>query len=182
MTKRDLEIAQFIEDNPCRSDTIAKVFNMPIRVANRRLKALTEYGYINRYREDIHTRYFYYAGTRPKQVEHMNLVALSYVWIREQGYTIINFKREVKLDGIRPDAVALVSKNGKKSFICVEVERYNNRLPKKIDKYRMQTQITNFSILYICSRVVRDKTIDITTVHPDTIKGSSAGTTTAHDL
>ncbi len=167
MQERDLLITEFIENNPCRSTTIAKVFNMPIRIVNRRLKALTEYGYINRYRENVNNAYFYYASSnRPKQIHHMDLVALSYVYIRQMGYEILSFRREVALNGIRPDALVLVSKDNRQHYICVEVERNNNRLPKKINKYHMQQQLKEYEILYVCNKPVKDKLIKITTIRP----------------
>lgn len=170
LTQRDFEALQFIKNNPCRSDVIQKLFYPSYSVAMRRLNKMVDEGYCKRYRETPNNKYFYYYGTKPKQLEHMDLTARSILWIKSKGYDIINFKREVKLDGIRPDAVAAISRGNKIGVVMIEIERFNNKLNKKIDLYEKEfiskKHFNSFKIIYVCSSKVTNNRIDIINIKP----------------
>ncbi len=166
LSDRDRVVVEFIDSNPCRSDVIAQLFYPSQRVANRRINALTNYGYIKRWRENQISKYFCYTGTKPKQIDHMDLIARTLIFLKLQGYKINGFKREVKMDGIRPDAVVLTEKDGKEVVFCVEVERSHNRLPQKLQLYEKQHIFNKFKILYVCSRRATHKSIDIINITP----------------
>lgn len=174
LTERDLKVLEFIEYNPCRGDVIQKLFYPSTRVANRRLSLMNDYKYLNRYRENVNEHYFYYTGKRPKQIYHMDMTTRTMLWIIDKGYEIINFKREVKMNGIRPDAIAAIRKGDKTGILMIEIERFNNRLPKKIHLYekeiKSKTHFSTFKILYVCTREVKNDLINIINIKPNELK------------
>lgn len=174
ITERDKEVIGFITKCPCYSDTIQELFYPSVRVANRRLELMTDYKYIRRFRERVNDKYFYYTGRKPKQLEHMDLAARTLIWIKQQGYKVLEFKREVKFDGARPDAVIGIYKNGKYGVVVLEVERFNNSLERKISIYerilREGKLFNTFKILYICNKTPPKSDIDIITLGVDKIR------------
>lgn len=165
MTDRDMRVVDFVSRNPCRSDVIQKLFYPSYRVAMRRLKLLTEYGYLKRFRESPNEKYFYYTRQRPKQLQHLNLAAKTILFAKSLGYEVEEFRREVKLDNVRPDAVMGLSKDGQSGVLVVEIERFNNSLKNKIKNYeriyKEKKYFTKFKILYISNYKVSSEVIDI---------------------
>ena len=170
LTERDLKALEFIQNNPCRSDIIQQMFYPSYRVAMNRLARMVDEGYCKRYRENPNEKYFYYSGKKPKQIQHMDMAARSILWIRSKGYEVLNFKREVKLDGARPDAVAGISKGNEYGVLMIEIERFNNTLAKKISLYEKiykdKKYFNTFKILYVCGKEVRSNVVDIINVSP----------------
>lgn len=173
LTERDLNVVEFIEKNPCRSDVIQKLFYPSYRVAMNRLNKMVDEGYLRRYRENPNKKYFYYIGSRPKQIEHMDLATRSILWIQSKGYQVLNFKREVKLDGARPDAVAGITKNNEYGILMIEIERFNNTLNKKIPIYeriyKERKYFNSFKILYVCSKSIRSNIVDVISINPNAL-------------
>lgn len=170
--KRDVEIVKFIAQNPCYTDTIANLFfhGNPYS-ACRRLKKLEENGYIKRVRHNYFEPFFLYRSTLPKQLKHLDLIAKTYIYIRTLGYEIIEWQREVNENNIRPDAKALVKKNGITFTLYVEVERFENKLPKKLPKYEaLQTDKNKIAILLVYDNKYKaESKIPITRVTTDVI-------------
>lgn len=170
ITKRDTEVLEFIKNNPCKSDIIEKLFYPSYRVAMKRLNTMYEEGYVKRYRPTPNDKYFYYIGTKPKQVEHMDLTARSILWIKSKGYNVVSFKREVKLEGIRPDAIAGIEKGGNCGILMIEIERFNNSLKKKLELYEKiykdKKYFSEFKILYVCNNRVTGKVLPIICIRP----------------
>lgn len=173
MTSRDSEVVSFVSANPCRSDVIQKIFYPSYRVAMRRLNKLTEYGYIKRWRESPNEKYFYYTKSRPKQIEHLNTAAKTILYCKSLGYEVVEFRREVKLDNIRPDAILGLRRGDKYGVLLVEVERFNNSLKKKLEKYekiyKEKKYFSKFKILYISNYTVTSQLIDIINIKFETI-------------
>lgn len=170
LTVRDMNALEFISSNPCRSDIIEKLFYPSYRVAMYRLNKMVNEGYCKRYRESPNKKFFYYTGSKPKQIDHMDLAARSILWIKENGYNVLNFRREIKLDGARPDAIVGIERNGKYGILMVEIERFNNTLNKKISiyekVYREKKYFNTFKILYVCNKQVRSDIVDVINVKP----------------
>ena len=106
----------------------------------------------------------------------MDLVAKTIIYLKKNGYVIVDFQREIVLDKIRPDALIYCQKANKTYAYFVEVERFNNRLPKKIEYYtnifaklKSKTPYVNIKLLYVCSRKV-EGCIDIENLHPGILK------------
>lgn len=165
MTERDLKVVKFVSANPCKSDVIYKLFYPSYRVAMRRLNKLVEYGYLKRFRESPNEQYCYYAKQRPRQIEHLNIAAKTILYARSLGYEVIEFRREIKLDNIRPDAIMALQKGNEVGILIVEVERFNNSLKKKLKSYEQiykeQRYFSKFKILYISNFNVDSEVIDI---------------------
>lgn len=174
ITKRDKEVLEFIKNNPCKGDIIEKLFYPSYRVAMKRLNVMYEARYVKRYRSTPNDKYFYYIGTKPKQIEHMDLTARSILWIKSRGYNVISFKREVKLDGIRPDAIVGIEKGDKYGILMIEIERFNNSLKKKLGAYekiyKEQKYFNEFKILYVCNNRVTSDIFSIICVKPIELK------------
>lgn len=170
LTKRDLEVLDFIKNNPCRSDILERLFYPSYRVAMKRLSVMVKDGYCKRYRGNPNEKYFYYVGRRPKQIDHMDMAARTILWIQDKGYKVIKFKREVKLDGVRPDAVVGIEKDGEYGILMVEIERFNNTLNKKIsiyeNVYRERKYFNAFKILYVCNKKIRSNVINVININP----------------
>ena len=170
ITDRDIKALNFIQKNPCRSDVIQQLFYPSYRVAMKRLEKITDEGYCKRYRENLNKKYFYYVGNKPKQINHLDMTARSILWIKSKGYDVLNFKREVQLDGARPDAVIGIEKNGEYGVLMIEIERFNNTLNKKISiyekVYREKKYFNSFKILYVCSKKVRSSVVPIICINP----------------
>lgn len=170
LTERDLKVLDFIQKNPCRSDVIEKLFYPSYRVAMKRLSVMVDDGYCKRYRETPNHKYFYYCKSRPKHLEHFDLTSRSILWIQSQGYKVVSFRREVKLDGAKPDAIAGIKKNGQYGILMIEIERFNNTLNKKISIYeriyREKKYFNTFKILYVCNKKVSSDFISIINIKP----------------
>ncbi len=170
ITERDLKALDFIGKCPCKSDIIQKLFYPSYSVTMYRLRAMLADGYINRYRGGVGQKYVYYTDKRPKQIEHMNMIAMSCLWLKNRGYRVLNFKREVRLDGVRPDAIIGIEKNGEYGVLMVEIERFNNTLVKKISLYekiyKEKKYFNTFKILYVCNKEVRSSIIDVINIKP----------------
>ncbi|MGM9543794.1 MAG: hypothetical protein ACI3T9_02295 [Romboutsia timonensis] len=173
MTDRDLKVIEFVSKNPCRSDLIEKLFYPSYRVAMRRLQKIVDYGYLKRYRDSPNEKYFYYSGKMPRQFEHLNLSVKTILYAKSLGYEVVEFRREVKLDNIRPDAVIGLKKNNKYGVLLVEVERFNNSLKKKLTKYEQiykdKKYFSKFKILYISNYTITSQVIDIINIKFDVI-------------
>lgn len=173
MTDRDLKVIDFVSKNPCRSDVIEKLFYTSYRVAMRRLQKICDYGYLKRWRDNPNEKYFYYIGKLPKQKEHLNLAAKTILYAKSLGYEVVEFRREVKLDSIRPDAILGLKRGDKYGVLVVEVERFNNSLKKKLEKYEKiykdKKYFSKFKILYISNYTITSQVIDIINIKFETI-------------
>lgn len=140
MTDRDLKIVDFVSQCPCSSATIQKIFfpEKTMRMANKRLLKLFNYGYLKRTRNNTWENYYYYTGNKPKQLIHSDCIARSYLWLLEHDYTIYNYEIQKQYDKLRPDLVADIERNGKRGIIAIEVELSNNDIKKKIKAYEEQ--------------------------------------------
>ncbi|WP_069999462.1 hypothetical protein [Cellulosilyticum sp. I15G10I2] len=171
LTERDLKALEFISKCPCKSDVVQKLFYPSYSVTMYRLRAMIADGYIKRYRGGVGEKYFYYTGKRPKQIEHMNMVAMCYLWIKSKGYEVLNFKREVKLGEVKPDAIIGIEKNGEYGVLMIEIERFNNTLVKKISSYEKiykdKRYFNTFKVLYVCGKEVRSSVVDVINVKPN---------------
>lgn len=140
MTERDLQIVDFVSKCPCNSDTIQKIFfaGKTMRMANKRLHKLFDYGYIQRTRNSSWENYTYYLGRKPAQLMHADCIARSYLWLLEHGYTIKNFEVQKQYGKARPDLTAEIERSNKSGIVAVEVELSNHDINKKVKAYEEQ--------------------------------------------
>jgi hypothetical protein len=158
MTERDLFIVDFIEKCPCSSATIHKLFfkGKTMRMANKRLHKLFDYGYINRTRNSSWENYTYYLNRKPAQLIHSDCIARSYLWLLEKGYIIHSYEIQKQYNKVRPDLSADIEKNGKRGMVAIEVELSNNDIKKKIKQYEEQDL---FKSLILVSNYIRTSEI-----------------------
>lgn len=140
MTDRDLRIVDFVSKCPCSSATLQKLFfaGKSMRMANKRLHKLFDYGYIKRIRQSTWENYTYYINKKPAQLMHSDCIARSYLWLLEHGYMIHDYEVQKHCGKVRPDLSADIERNGKRGLIAVEVELSNHDIYKKIKQYEEQ--------------------------------------------
>lgn len=172
LTDRDKKIMEFVQGCPADSDTICKLFFQGKRTCNERLRKLADYGYLKRFRKNVTENYVYYIKRKPIQIEHCNYVSKAYAWIKEQGYQVEKFKREVLMENIRMDMLCQIHDTVERGYLIVEVELSNNNINKKIMKYedfylcRMYKKYfdTMPKILYVSKRKVKSDIIEVINV------------------
>jgi len=157
MTERDNQILKFLNQLPCSSSTIQKIFfpGKTLRMANKRLKYLFDYGHVKRTREHNWENYYYYVDRKPKQLMHYDYIARAYLWIMEQGYIINEFEVQKKHERIIPDLIVDISKDNKRGLLPVEVELNSYNLNYKIRQY----ENSEFSKLLLFSNSFRESDI-----------------------
>jgi len=137
MTERDNVIIEFLSKCPSSSCTINKIFftGKSMRMTNKRLKLLYDYGHIKRTRETNWDNYYYYVQKKPSQLLHYDYIARAYYWIIKQGYEILNFDIQKQYENIRPDLLAMIRKNNKDGLLPVEIEFNLYNLDHKVKLY-----------------------------------------------
>ncbi len=134
ITKRDLEVIKFIEQfKVARTSTIQELFFPSLLVAQKRLKTITEHGFLKRDRAIINQEYFYYIK-KPRQLIHSILLTDFYREIHKLGLQIEYFDNEVTLEDIRPDGLLAYRYKDRAYISFIEVEISNKGLD--IDKYK----------------------------------------------
>lgn len=132
VTERDKRVIKFIEDNKtATTNTIADIFYPCLRVAQHRLKLLTENKVLKRHRDNYTSQYYYYIR-KPKQVRHSLLVTDFYNELNKIA-KIELFKTEFTIEDIRADAFIAYEINNKKRIAFLEVQISN--APLDVEKY-----------------------------------------------
>jgi len=158
LTNRDNQVVEFLSKCPCYSNTLKDIFYPSQRVANKRLKYLSDYGYLNRKRDHNCEHYFYYISREPKQKQHLNYIAKTYKWIKEQGYEVLYFAVQKKYDNVIPDMVCVLKQNDKIGTLAVEIELSNNNIERKIKQY----ESSEFKkILFVSKREIDSNKIEV---------------------
>jgi len=132
VTDRDKRAIQFIADYKiATTQTISDLFYPCLRVAQIRLKLLSENKHLKRDRDDYTSQFYYYLN-KPKQIRHSLLITDFY---REFSKVAIieMFKIEFVIEDIRADAFIAYEINGKKDIAFLEVQVSNT--PLDVDKY-----------------------------------------------
>jgi hypothetical protein len=160
MTARDQEIIEFLSKCPSSSGTINKIFfhGKSMRMTNKRLKFLYDYGHLKRIRETTWDNYFYYVQRKPVQLQHYDYIARAYFWILKQGYEVIGFDVQKQYGNIRPDLLADIRKDGRSGLLPVEIELNLYNLDHKVKLY----ESSGFEKLVLFSnRIKESKAIKI---------------------
>lgn len=130
LQERDYNIIQFLKDfKVATTSTIADIFfNSSIRPTQRRLKFLTEHGYIRAYQENIITQKVYYIKRKPAQIKHSLILSSFIAELKKNNIDIIKYKVSYKLENIIADCFLALKINNKNYIYFVEVEN-----TKKLD-------------------------------------------------
>ncbi len=169
---RDNKIVNFLQICPADSDVLQRLFFTGKRTCNERLRKLTDYGYIKRWRCNVNNNYIYYVKRKPEQIDHCNYIAKSYLWVQEHGYSIEKFKREVSVEDLRFDALIKIRDRDKEGYLIIEVELSNNNINKKLMKYEdlfLSRKYKKYfevmpKLLYVSNRKVQSDILDIVNV------------------
>lgn len=105
-----------------------------LRVAQRKLKALVDKGIINKKRDDLTLKYYYYIGD-VKQVAHISITNDVFFEIKnnlENWEKIYCYNRETDYTILRADGfVGIENKlTSERRFIFIEADRSNNKFDK----------------------------------------------------
>ncbi|QUH21059.1 replication-relaxation family protein [Alkaliphilus sp. B6464] len=124
--QRDREIIKFIEQFKVAStDTIAELFFPSLRMAQRRLSRLVDYGVLKREREHFTFQYVYYIE-KTKQMQHRLILTEFYRQIKRLGIEVVKFENEFTFfEGIRPDGFIAYSIGEKNYIAFIETELSN---------------------------------------------------------
>lgn len=131
--QRDREIIAFLEQfKVATTEAIAELFFPSLRMAQRRLSRLVDYGVLKREREHFTFQYVYYIE-KPKQLHHRLVLTEFYKEIKRLGIEVVKFENEFTFfDGIRPDGFIAYKYNNKNYIAYIETELSNK---PNISKY-----------------------------------------------
>lgn len=124
LTDRDKEIIQFLKDfKVATTTTISDLyFNSSIRPCQRRLKYLSEHGYIKSYQENVITEKVHYAKRKPTNLQHALILSEFISKLKINNIEILKYKVPYKLENIIADAFIAIRKDNRNYIYFVEVE------------------------------------------------------------
>lgn len=123
LTYRDNQIIEFIKDfKAAKTSTIADMFFPSLRTAQRRLKYLSEHGYIKSYQEHITLEKIYYTNKKPSQLKHSLILSSFVAEIKKANIEILKYKVQFKLCNTIPDALLVLRYKNRSYIYLVECE------------------------------------------------------------
>lgn len=121
VTRRDLDILNFLEDYRIASTSTLTAFFFPsLRSCQIRMRTLTTNGRVKRIRLTMNNDYIYYVR-KPGNYMHDLLVTEFYRELSKRSI-ILNFVSEKEIGKIRPDAIFAFEVDGKQRLGLLEVE------------------------------------------------------------
>ena len=125
LTRRDLDLINFLEDYHIASTTTLKRFFFPsLTTCQKRLKTLYDCDRVQRVRLTMNDDYVYYLK-KPKQFMHALIITEFYGKLSNE-VTVINYKVQKKLGKIIPDSIFLYKVVEREHIGMLEVELSNN--------------------------------------------------------
>lgn len=161
LTDRDYKIIEFIKDfKAATTSTIADIYFPSLRTAQRRLKYLSEHGYIKAYQEHITLEKIYYIKKKPSQLKHSLILSSFIAELKKANIEILKYKVQFKLGNTIPDCLLVLSYNNKNYIYLVECE---NKKAFNVKKYEdlyysraYKDKLPTFpSIIVISNRTVK---------------------------
>lgn len=132
VTERDKKLLRFIEKfRIATTDTIQELFYPSLRVAQNRLRLMTENKLLKREREHFTSQYYYYIK-KPTQVRHSLLLTSFYRELTKIAQIEV-FEKEFSIEDIRPDGLVAYRYDNKNYIAFVEVQI--SMQPLDIGKY-----------------------------------------------
>lgn len=187
MQERDLKILSFL--TICRICTRKQVQELLFpdvheNIPLRRLKKLTDEGYINRKMfnvEGTKNMYVYYLDKQPKKklITHDLYITDFLVKLIKNNYKIVEFKKSQPIGNIIPDAYVKIKKENKVKRILLEVQISPNDCLKKYKEIKNiileNTDWPVMPILYVVNNQNLDKNLKNIKVIYDNCKIEKAG-------
>lgn len=138
--ERVMKILEFIDKfKVCDVTHIARLYyrnnKYSVQDAQLKLTKLVKEKTLKRIRSDINSRYIYYCGKEPAQIQHKLLITELYVrLVQEWGENNIEIITEyTQIKGMRPDAFIKAIYNRRMYYYFVEVHISNNHF--NFEKY-----------------------------------------------
>lgn len=165
---RDEKIVSFIKAVKCAdAESISTIFfNGSLRSCQKRLKILTDCGYINRWRKDHWSSYVYYIKSKPKQIEHNVHLAKLIAKLKVDGNEILKIKGATKIGDVITDGIVAYKKYDKIKICVVEIEKHFRieTINKYVTLYKdgsyKQYGFKSFpTVLLICGRNINTDSI-----------------------
>lgn len=154
LTTRDYKVIDFLTDYKiATTSTIEKLFFTNKRTCQNRLKVLVDAKKIRRIRQDINSDYIYFVKM-PKQRRHALYVTEFY---REFSklHKIEDFRCELPLTGIRPDAMIVYRVSSGYQIAFLEVELSHKGFDfNKYEKYSLNENYKEIGIPYMPSIII----------------------------
>lgn len=131
--QRDMEVLKFLDKfKVATTNTIAELFFPSLRMAQRRLSKLVDYGELKRHRDHFTFQYIYY-NEKPKQLRHRLILTDFYREIKRLGIEIVTFENEFAFfPDLRPDGF-IAFRYERKNYIAFIETELSNKL--NIEKY-----------------------------------------------
>ena len=123
LTDRDNKIIEFIKDfKAATTSTIADMFFPSLRTAQRRLKHLSQHGYIKAHQEHITLEKIYYINKKPTQLKHSLILSSFIAEIKKADIEILKYKVQFKLANTITDCLLVLSYKSKNYIYLIECE------------------------------------------------------------
>lgn len=159
ITNRDKEVINFIDSfKVATTQTIADLFYPNVKIAQRRLRILTDHKQLKRDREHFTSQYYYYIA-KPKQIRHCLLLTQFYSKASKL-MSIEYFDNEFSyFEEIRPDGFMAGVYKEKNEIYFVEVEISNTPDVEKYEKLYLSGRWNIFpkfpTVIFITDKKVR---------------------------
>lgn len=161
LTERDKEIIQFLKDfKVATTTTISQIyFNSSIRPCQRRLKFLSEYGYIKSHQENVITEKIHYVKRKPINLKHALILSQFVAQLKINNIEILKYKVPYKIGNVIADAFMALKIGNTNRIFFIEVEntkKFNLEKYEKLYYSRVWREIFPIfpSILVITDRIV----------------------------
>lgn len=140
METRDKNVIDFVNlVELCSRDHIQKLFFKDVHknICMRRLKKISDDGYVERFKYDGNT-FLYYSDKKPaKRIIHHDLYITDFVIkMIEEGYKILEFKKSFVIGPIISDAYIRYEDQEGKVRGCVLEIQLSNKVEDCINKYK----------------------------------------------
>lgn len=149
ITTRDKEIIQFLKDfKVATTTTISDIyFNSSIRPCQRRLKYLSEHGYIKSHQENIISEKIHYVTRKPVNLKHALILSQFISELKKLDIEILKYKVPYKIGEVIADAFIAIKINNQSYIYFVEVENTKKFNLNKYEKlYYSRTWKDSFPV------------------------------------
>ena len=173
VTERDRKVIDFINKfNTATTKTIQELFYPSLRVAQNRLKLMTDNKILKRDRDHFTSQFHYYTDTKPRQVYHNLLLADFYKELNKVAGIKV-FRKEFEIGNLRSDGLVGYRLNNTNYIAFVEVELSNKPDVKKYeDLYRSNIYKKHFGgvfplIIYVTNKDIPDTKLKVVQIKED---------------
>ena len=138
LMQRDKQIVDFLKEVKCSDAESISIlfFGGSLRSAQKRLKILSECGYMKKWRKDHWSSYVYYVeNNKPKQIEHDIYLSKILSYLKSNDIEVLKYKATTKINNIIVDGLIVLKVNNSIKLYFVEIERSKFK-KQTINKYK----------------------------------------------